>query len=131
MAKSKNVIKKTTYETTAQALNRKLGYARYQGFEVGKSIALQQSIDIVLIVLHEDFGYGPERCKQFHEKYMKAFQEMLDIAKEDTEDGEYTKEVLDRRLKAACPPEEFKPYAERYEYDLDPETDYTCGGKFK
>lgn len=120
MPKNKNALKKRPGENPAQALRRQIVNARYEGFTVGKSLAFQQMLDIVEITLHEDFKFGSDRIKKFQEKVESNFQEMLDISHEDTDDRVYTTTVLDRRLKDACG-EYFVPYAERYEYSLDPD----------
>lgn len=95
-----------------------------KGFQVGKSIALTQCMDMALITLHEDFGFGAVRIKRFYDAFNENWNEVTEIAKEDTPDREYVKDIIDRRLKCAVPPDEFRAWNDRYEYDFDPKTDY-------
>lgn len=125
MAKIKHKVKKEAGGgNLAARLTQRSNEDLVKGFQVGKSIALTQSADVMLITLHEDFGFGPQRVAKFYDKFHENWLEMNEIAAEDTPDHDYVKDVTDRRLRESIPPERFKPWAERYEYDLDPKTKY-------
>ena len=70
-----------------------------------KGFTLQQSLDMALITLNAEFGFGPERCAAFEAAFRKTF---IDCAKMCVEDGAsddeiwYTKEKVDRALRRAC-----------------------------
>ena len=73
--------------------------------EIMKGFTLQQSLDIALLTLHNDFGFGPDRNARFEEAFRKTFLEYAQMCVEDGQDDpdiDYTKEKLDRALRAAC-----------------------------
>lgn len=47
----------------------------YQEVERMKGFTLQQSLDMALITLHEEFGFGPDRCAKFEDAFRKTFLE--------------------------------------------------------
>lgn len=66
--------------------------------------------------LHNAFGFGPERCGKFEEEFRKTFLAYARMCVEDGADDEeivYTKEKVDRALRAACGPDVL-PFDERY-----------------
>lgn len=103
--------------TYVQLLNAQKQIAALQ-YEVErmKGFTLQQSLDMALITLHNAFGFGPERCRKFEDEFRETF---LDYARMCVEDGEddweivYTKEKVDRALRAACG-DDILPFDERY-----------------
>lgn len=127
MSSNKNRVKKVPKrkgESYLEAFDRQNNAYIAHGFEIGKSIAITQTLDVAIITLGEDFGFGPLRNRKFKEAFEKNWTEMLELSREDTEDKEYTKEILDRRLRAVISPDDYVPYSQRYEYDLDPKTKY-------
>lgn len=81
-----------------------------------KGFTLQQSLDMALITLNTEFGFGPERCAAFETAFRKTF---MDYARMCVEDGAsddkiwYTKEKVDRALRKACG-EDILEFDERY-----------------
>ena len=45
--------------------------------EMMKGFTLQQSLDIALLTLHNDFGFGPDRNARFEEAFEKPFWNTL------------------------------------------------------
>ena len=81
-----------------------------------KGFTLQQSLDMALITLHDEFGFGPDRCGKFETAFRKTFLEYARMCVEDGADDEeivYTKEKVDRALRAACG-DSILPFDERY-----------------
>ena len=84
-----------------------------------KGFTLQQSLDMALITLNTEFGFGPERCAAFETAFRQTF---MDYARMCVEDGAsddeiwYTKEKVDRALRRACG-EEILSFDERYAPD--------------
>jgi len=99
----------------------------HEGYQIAKELYFTQSHDIAILTLHEDFGFGPNRIAKYHDAYEAKWNEFEEIAKNDTPDKEYTKDVLDRRIKAAVPEDRYCPYKERYMYDFDFRYDYDKG----
>lgn len=88
----------------------------YQEVERMKGFTLQQSLDMALITLHEEFGFGPDRCAKFEDAFRKTFLEYARMCVEDSKDDEqivYTQEKLDRALRSACG-DNILPFDERY-----------------
>jgi len=73
----------------------------------------QNMCDIALLVLHEEFGFGPERLMRFCKAISKKYGDFADLWNGDTKDVEYSKAVLDRALKQICG-KYFIPWDERY-----------------
>ena len=83
---------------------------------VSKGFTIQQCMDMAMIALHEEFGFGPKYQARFEEAFRKTFVEYATICVEDGADDEkiiYTKEKVDRALRAACG--EIIPFEERYD----------------
>jgi len=81
-----------------------------------KGFTLQQSLDMALITLNAEFGFGPERCAAFETAFRQTF---IDYAQMCVEDGAnddeiwFTKEKVDRALRRACG-EDILSFDERY-----------------
>lgn len=79
--------------------------ALQERLQVMKGFTLQQSLDMALITLHEEFGFGPDRCAKFEQMFRATFLDYARMCVDDSKDDEeivYTKEKVDRRLRAAC-----------------------------
>jgi hypothetical protein len=66
---------------------------------------IQQCCDFMLLAAAKEFGFGSERLKRLMDAWVEQFNEYADMLTEDIpgdKDFEYTKSVVDRRLKAAC-----------------------------
>ena len=86
---------------------------------VMKGFTLQQALDIAMIALHEEFGFGPVYNARFGKAFRDAFVQYAELCVSDSKDDEeivYTKGVLDRQLRAACG-DDILPFDERYAQD--------------
>lgn len=80
--------------------------------------AIQQAKDMMLITMHRDFGFGPDRIRKLSEAYDQTFHDYILLCLDDAKDDakiEYTKEMVDRALREACG-ESFQQWDERYEF---------------
>ena len=77
---------------------------------------VQMCKDAAMIAANEALGMGEGRCVAFSTAFDKALNEIVHTCLEDTPDIEYTKEVIDRQLKAICG-ENFQPWESRYRHD--------------
>lgn len=50
-----------------------------QEVERMKGFTLQQSLDMALITLNTEFGFGPERCALFETAFRKTFLEYAEM----------------------------------------------------
>ena len=78
-------------------------------------MARQLMVDILTIVLNREFGFGAKRLRRMWDTFSKMHDDFVTIWNEDSKDIEYTKQVMDRELKAICG-EYFVPWEERYRY---------------
>lgn len=87
-----------------------------QEVERMKGFTLQQSLDMALITLNTEFGFGPERCALFETAFRKTFLEYAEMCVKDGADDDqiwFTKEKVDRALRRACG-ENILSFDERY-----------------
>ena len=75
----------------------------------------QETADIAAIVLHREFGFGPERNKQFNEALNRTFNALIDMAEADTKDKEYTEAKMDELVREAFG-KYYQSREERYGY---------------
>lgn len=75
----------------------------------------QETADIAAIVLHREFGFGPERNKQFNEALNRTFNALMDISESDTKDKEYTEAKMDELVREAFG-KYYQTREERYGY---------------
>lgn len=86
---------------------------------LSKGFTMQQCLDIAMIALHQEFGFGPSYQARFGQAFRSAFVAYAELCLDDGKDDEeiiYTKEVLDRQLRAACG-DDILPFDERYAQD--------------
>lgn len=76
-------------------------------------MARQLMIDITLLVLNKEFGFGKDRLKRFCEAFAPLHDEFCKIWNSDSKDMEYTKRTLDEALEQICG-EYFIPWEVRY-----------------
>lgn len=80
-----------------------------------KGFDIQQCMDMAMIALHEEFGFGPKYNARFEAAFRRVFVEYADICVDDAADDReltYTKTKVDRALAAACG--DILPFDERY-----------------
>lgn len=103
--------------TYVQLLNAQKQIAELcQEVERMKGFTLQQSLDMAIITLHKEFGFGPDRCAKFEQAFRSTFLDYAQRCVDDSRDDQeivYTQECLDRDLRAACG-EDIMPFEERY-----------------
>lgn len=72
--------------------------------EIERHLTRQEMMDYAIIVLHEMFGFGPDRCKKFCDQVNEAVNEMDAIKRADTKDLEYTVSKFEEHVQAAAGP---------------------------
>lgn len=106
--------------TYVQLLNAQKEIAQLrQNIEILKGFTVQQCLDIAIIALHEEFQFGPKYSKRFEDAFLNAFLEYAEMCVSDGADDPeivYTKEKLDRGLRAACG-DNIRSFDERYDLD--------------
>ena len=103
--------------TYVQLLNAQKAIKQLQlDLYVSKGFTIQQCMDMAMIALHEEFGFGPKYQARFEDAFRRTFVAYSEMCLEDGSDDEqlsFTKEKIDRALKAACG--EIIPFEERYD----------------
>lgn len=103
--------------TYVQFLQAKQEIARLrQSADIIKGFTVQQSLDMALIALHNEFHFGPKMCSRFEAAFLGTFTEYAKLCVDDgaaDPDLVYTKEKVDRALRAACG-DDIRPFDERY-----------------
>lgn len=80
-----------------------------------KGFTVQQCLDMAQIALGDEFGFGEDREKRFEDAFKSTFMTYAKLCIDDADGDEeivYTKEALDRRLRACCG--KVKPFDKRY-----------------
>lgn len=100
-----------------------------------KGFTIQQSMDVAMIALNQEFDFGPKDNERFERRFKDVFVETASLCVEDGgEDPElvYTKETMDRALRVARG-EDILPFDERYAmermYFRDSRQDWVEGRK--
>ena len=78
--------------------------------------AIQQSKDMMLISVGDEFGFGPDRAKRLSEAFDETFTKYAELTISDAKaDKEiwYTKAKVDERLRQICG-EHFVCWEDRY-----------------
>lgn len=103
--------------TYVQLLNAKRQIAQLLAdLERMKGFTLQQSLDMAQIALNREFGFGPKYNERFRKAFHDTFIEYARMCTEDDLDDHeivYTKEKVDRALRAAAGPD-ILPFDKRY-----------------
>ena len=121
MGKSKKKMSgvKKGSEQAGNYVERKQRYKMARDMQLHQN-GIQQALDIASMVLHEDFGFGPERNFRFGTKFMDKFAKVQkrNIAdlKED-KDGWYSDDQFEDEMKAAWGPH-YQPREVRYTEDI-------------
>lgn len=77
----------------------------------------QEMLDAVALTLAEFYGFGPERQKQFHDRFETKYAELRKLEREDTEDNDYYIAKVEDALKNAMG-KYYCPRSERYDMHL-------------
>lgn len=87
-----------------------------RNMDLQRRFTLQQSEDMAIITLSQDFGFGEKRALEFREKFRetcKAYAQLcLDNAEGD-QNMDYTKGCIDRELSRILG-DSFQPWEERF-----------------
>lgn len=89
----------------AQELQRKKKLERH--------VTRQMMADSAVIAAAKVFGAGAKRCAEFHKELCKTYEDMAELCNSDTKDMEYSKEVIDRKLREIFG-DSIQPFDERY-----------------
>lgn len=73
----------------------------------------QNMMDVAMLVLNEEFGFGEDRLHRFAIKMQDKYGDYADIWNGDTKDVVYAREVMDRALAKICG-KHFVPWDKRY-----------------
>lgn len=80
-------------------------------------VALQMGLDAGMIAANEVLGMGPGRAEAYRTAYINAINEMareLSVDGADDPDLDYSREIIDRRIRSIVGEENFKSWDERY-----------------
>ena len=81
------------------------------------AIHCQIGADAAAIAASEVLHLGPQRAADFHAAFCQAYMEICKVMAEDTQDMEYARAAVDRRL-APIFGERLVPWEERYGHAL-------------
>lgn len=81
--------------------------------ELERHVTRQLMADAAMIAAAKVFHAGEKRCTEFHRELCKTYEDMAKICAEDTKDMEYTKSVVDRKLREIFG-DSVQPWDERY-----------------
>ncbi len=100
----------------AERIPAKLAVQQAIRDEKTRRFTLQQCKDMMLITMHEDFGWGEERLKKLSDCYDQTFMTYAEMCLADAKTDKqiwFTQGKVDERLKKACG-KYFVPWDERY-----------------
>ena len=81
------------------------------------AFAQQEMLDAMALTLAEFYGFGPERCKKFHDQFETKYAELRKLENEDAADNEYYIATVERALQSAYG-KYYEPREERYDIRL-------------
>ena len=96
-------------------LLQEIDHLRHDG-DIIKGFTVQQSLDMAIIALHNEFHFGPKMVRRFEDAFLETFKDYARMCISDSADDEeivYTKEKVDQALRAACG-DNIRPFDERY-----------------
>lgn len=79
--------------------------------------AQQEMLDAMALTLNEFYGFGPERCKKFHDKFEEKYAELRKLENEDVADNEYYIATVEKALQVAYG-KYYEPREVRYDIHL-------------
>ena len=88
-----------------------------------RKFTMQQSLDMALIALNREFGFGADRLMRFSRRFQDVYDEYATLVIDDSKDDvmiEYSRAKLDAELQNCCG-ESFVDWNTRY--------DFSAGGK--
>lgn len=81
--------------------------------ELERHVSRQLMTDAAMIAAAKVFHAGAKRCTEFYRELCKTYEDMAKLCAEDTKDMEYTKTVVDRKLREILG-DSVQPWDERY-----------------
>ena len=102
---------------SAQALEYRQRKEDERTFWTVKVIAFtqQEVLDAVTLTLHEKFGFGPDRQKQFQVAFDEKYREIHELR--NANDDDYSVAVMEKALQAACG-KNYCPRDKRYDFRI-------------
>ena len=102
---------------SAQALEYRQRKEDEKTFWTVKVIAFtqQEVLDAVTLTLHETFGFGPDRQKQFLEAFDAKYREIHELRNKN--DDDYSVAIMEKALQAACG-KYYCPRDQRYDFRI-------------
>lgn len=104
-------------------LDRHMEHLRQQAYidnQVNGQSVQQLCFDAAIIALHEEFGFGKERCKKFKRALEDHLNAMASLIIQDADpEALYSREVIDRKLREILGDEAI-PWEERYTAIINP-----------
>lgn len=94
------------------------------GFRAGLATGAQRTADFMAIALSDPDVMGKDTFS--FRRIKKIYKRMIDLQSEFApafqkgDEQDYYQEMFDRRLKQIFPPEDYTPFAERYEHVTKP-----------
>ena len=85
-----------------------------------RKFTLQQSLDMALIALNREFGFGEDRLMRFSRRFQDVYDEYATLVIDDSKDDatiEYSKAKLDAELQDCCG-KSFVDWDARYDFSL-------------
>lgn len=77
----------------------------------------QEMLDAAALTLNEEFGFGEDRLKRFHEAFERKYAELRDLEHDDLTDYEYATAVQEEALRRAWG-KYYTPRDERYQLHI-------------
>lgn len=104
MGKKKNAVKKGSSQ--AQNYANRVAAATEATNMVIFQDGMQTALDIASLVLHDVYGFGPDRLKRFSEGFTEKFGDVQKRNREDKEDKArwYSEEQFEREMRDAWGP---------------------------
>lgn len=84
---------------------------------INRHVVRQMAMDAAVLVLNEEFGFGAERIKRFHDAWEKQMRELADFFEEDHKADPtyvYAKAKLDEAMLRIVGEKNFCPWNKRY-----------------
>lgn len=104
-------------------LDRHMEHLRQQAYidnQVNGQSVQQLCFDAAIIALHEEFGFGKERCTKFKKALEDHLNAMAGLIIQDADpDALYSREIIDRKLREIFGNETI-PWEKRYMAIINP-----------
>lgn len=98
----------------------KLRQQAYIDNQINGQSVQQLVFDAAMIALHEEFGFGRDRCLRFRAALQKHLDDMCDLILKDTDpDALYSRDTIDRKLREIIG-DELIPWEQRYKAQINP-----------